>query len=244
MRQLPLITYDCSSPWWSWAGRREPGSSQRRMVAVLRSSSTVSVFMRTPGNGSVFQGPSSLRTVRLFCGVVRMASRMRRRSSGGGATGSIVSATIVSSTSSSSPVRSLISVLPRNLHAQCRHSVDDHTTQFRFSEPAPSGQFAKSEPVEEELFDQACRTHHIATYVAGGGLALPVGQRRFASDTDARTEIINHSFGVGGFPPTDDRLLQRRRGRGGGAGNAQRERVRARRVRVVENLDFLGTHYF
>src|SRR5207249_12168354 len=113
----------------------------------------------------------------------RTASTMRRRRTGGGATGSIESATMLSSSSISSWFRTAVMSLSlRTLHAQCRHSFADHTTQFRFSHSVASGQIAKSQPAEEELLDQACRDHSLVTYDARGGLALSPGQSRFPGE--------------------------------------------------------------
>src|SRR5438874_6766551 len=178
------------------------------MVAVPRFSSTESVFTFTPGNGQGIQRPSLLRTVRLSCGVPRMASTMRRRRTGGGATGSMESATTLSSNSISSSVRtSVMSLSLANLHAQCRHSVADHTTQFRFSKSVASGQIAKSQPAEEKLLDQACRSRSLIPYVARRGLALSPGQSRFPGEPDKDTKLIPAGL-VSRFPQAEEDLFE------------------------------------
>src|ERR1041385_254046 len=244
MRQLPLTTNDSSSPWWSCAGTRAPGSKDMRMVAVPRLSSTESVFTFTPGNGRTGQRPSPARMVRLSWGTPLTASRMRRRSSGGGAMGSMDSATMVSSTSTSSRVKTSVMSLPlRNLHAQCRHFLADHTTQFCFSESVASGQFAKSGPAEEDLPDQACRSRSLGIYGARGRLDWSPGQSRIPRQPDQDTKLILAGF-IGRFPQADERLLQRRARGLGVAGDAQSQRVQTRSVCVVQRLKLLGTHRF
>src|SRR5437763_9021442 len=212
------------------------------MVAVPRSSSTESVFSRTPGNGSARQRAAPARAVRLFCGTPVPAARRRRRSGGGGAMGSIDSAAMLSSRSASARVRTSVMSLPlRNVHAQCRHFLADHTPQFLFSESVASGQLAKIGPTEEQLLDQARRSRSFDSYVAHRPLDWSAGQRCIPRQPDEDTKLILAGF-IGGLPQPDEGLLDGGRRRLGLAGDAKGERVQTRSVRVIQSLDFVGTH--